>query len=138
MSERGMTRIQILAAFALALTAIPAAAQTLEAGAFDALTRGRTVIYSLGGEFHGMERHFGDRRVEWAFSDGECYAGRWYEDGETICFVYEGLEGPQCWQFSDAPGGFLATFIGEDGPGSTYVARFTDAPMTCTGPRVGS
>ena len=133
-----MTRIQTLTALALILAAAPAAAQTLSAEAFDAMTRGRTVIYSLGGAFHGMERHYGDRRVEWAFSDGECFAGRWYAEGETVCFVYEGLEGPQCWRFTDAPGGFLATFIDETGPGSTYVARFTEAPMTCTGPRVGS
>lgn len=133
-----MSRIQIIAAFALALSAAPAAAQTLGAGDFDALTRGRTVIYTLGGAFHGMERHYGDRRVEWAFADGECFAGRWYPDGENICFVYEDLEGPQCWQFTEAPGGFLATFVDEAGPGSTYVARFTEEPMTCTGPRVGS
>ncbi|MDJ1008417.1 MAG: hypothetical protein QNJ13_11390 [Paracoccaceae bacterium] len=129
--------VRFFLALALALTAQPGGAQTLDGGAFDALTRGRTVIYSLGGEFHGMERHFGDRRVEWAFSDGECFAGRWYEAGDNICFEYENLDGPQCWQFTEAPGGFLATFIDGETRGSTFVARLTDAPMTCTGPRVG-
>lgn len=120
------------------LVASSAAAEgRLTADAFDALTRGRTVVYSFGGEFHGMERHLGDRRVEWAFADGQCHAGRWYEDGETICFVYENLDGPQCWVFTDAAGGFLATFVDEAGPGSTYSAQVTDAPMTCDGPMVG-
>ena len=123
-------------ALLFALAAAPAAA--LDADAFDALTRGRTVIYSLGGEFHGMERHYGDRRVEWAFSDGECFAGRWYEQDGNICFVYDNLDGPQCWQFDAAPGGFLATFVEGEARGSTYIARFTDEPMVCTGPRVGA
>jgi len=123
--------------FALALCLLAPPAAALDAAAFDALTRGRTVIYSIDGRFHGMERHYGDRRVEWAFSDGECFAGRWYEEGDRICFVYENLDGPQCWQFDAAPGGFDATFVGDDVPGTTYSARVTDEPMTCTGPRVG-
>lgn len=124
-------------ALILSLGATPVLAETLSAEAFDALTRGRTAIYSLEGQFHGMERHLGDRRVEWAFADGECHAGRWYPDGENICFVYENLDGPQCWQFLAAPGGFLATFVDDGGSGSTYSAQLSDAPMTCDGPMVG-
>lgn len=122
----------------LSCFALPAWGQSpLSADAFDALTRGRTVTYSINGEFHGMERHLGDRRVEWAFADGECHTGRWYEVEEAICFVYENLEGPQCWRIVDAPGGFDATFLGETGPGSTYSAQVSDAQMTCSGPMVG-
>ncbi|MEM9707884.1 MAG: hypothetical protein AAF871_03775 [Pseudomonadota bacterium] len=129
-----MFRIVLL----LSLMASQALAQDrLGASSFDSLTRGRTVIYSLNGEFHGMERHLGDRRVEWAFSDGECFAGRWYEAGENICFVYENLDGPQCWRFEAEAGGFSATFVDDAGEGSTYSARVTDEPMTCTGPRIG-
>lgn len=133
--EKAMVRLP--AALAAALLAAPAAAEPMSAAAFDALTRGRTVIYSFDNGFHGMERHLGDRRVEWAFSDGECFAGRWYEEDENICFVYENLDGPQCWQFTEAPGGFLATFVEDDAVGATYSARVTDEPMTCTGPRIG-
>lgn len=120
------------------LTACPAAAEPMSGAVFDALTRGRTVVYSIGGEFHGMERHLGDRRVEWAFSDGECFAGWWYEDGANICFVYENLDGPQCWLIEDAPGGFLATFVEDGVAGATYDARLSDAPMTCSGPMIGA
>lgn len=125
-------------ALILCLSALPLAAETqLNGQAFDALTRGRTVVYSFDGQFHGMERHLGDRRVEWAFADGECHAGRWYEEGDNICFVYEDLDGPQCWKFLAAPGGFMATFVDDQGAGGTYSAQISDAPMTCEGPMVG-
>lgn len=134
MRQVGMTRLILM--FSLFATGVFAEAR-LGAEAFDALTRGRTVVYSVDGQFHGMERHLGDRRVEWAFADGECHAGRWYERGDNICFVYENLDGPQCWLFTGAPGGFNATFIGEDGPGLSYSAQVSDAVMTCEGPMVG-
>lgn len=129
---------RLAATLLAALAATASAAETLGPEAFDALTRGRTAIYSLDGAFHGMERHYGDRRVEWSFADGACFSGRWYAEGETICFVYENLEGPQCWQFSEAPGGFSATFVDGEGTGATYGARLTDAPLVCTGPQVGA
>ena len=123
----------------LALWPFAAAAEDrVTAQAFDAMTRGRTVVYSFDGAFHGMERHLGDRRVEWAFSDGTCHAGRWYEENDNICFIYESLDGPQCWTFLSAPGGFLATYVDEAGPGTTYSAKLSDARMTCEGPMVGA
>ncbi len=119
----------------LIATALPATAQTpLSAEAFDALTRGKTFYYAENGEPYGAEEYHGDREVIWSFLDGECMRGTWYPAGESICFVYEHLDAPQCWLFFDNEG-LQAQFLG-GGTDLTEMGQ-TGEPLDCLGPDVG-
>ena len=122
-------------ALVLTLAALPAAAETpLSAEAFDDLTRGRTYYYAEDGIPYGAEEYRDNREVVWSFLDGECMRGRWYEAGEAICFVYEGLDTPQCWRFFQ-DGGLRALFL--DGGSDLKEMGRTGEPLRCLGPDVG-
>jgi len=117
------------------LAAAPMAAKVLDAAAFARLTTGRTLTYSENGRAYGRERYLPGRRVIWRFSDGPCRHGRWYPEDGMICFVYETVEGPQCWIFRRESGRITASFEGE---GEVLVATEKGAgPMSCPGPEVG-
>ncbi len=109
----------------------------MSADAFDNYTRGKTLYYGFDGEAYGVERYLDDRRVIWSFLDGRCKEGVWYEENGQICFVYEDRLDPQCWTFSEAPGGLIARF--ENNPDATelYEAQDIGEEMLCYGPDVG-
>ena len=121
---------------ALLLAALPAAAETpLTAGSFDELTRGRTFYYAEDGVPYGAEEYREGREVVWSFLDGRCLRGTWHQEGEAICFVYEGREDdPQCWHFFH-DGGLSARFLG-GGTDLTELGQ-TVEPLHCVGPEVG-
>jgi hypothetical protein len=122
-------------ALLLAALAVPAAAETpLSGAAFDALTRGQTFTYAEDGVPYGAEEYRDDREVVWSFLDGECLHGRWYEAGDAICFVYEDLEGPRCWEFFDE-GRLRARFLG--GGADLIELDRSEEPLECLGPNVG-
>jgi hypothetical protein len=115
--------------------ALPVSAEEpLSAEDFDALTRGRTYVYADEAGPYGAEEYREDREVIWSFLDGECIRGRWYAADEAICFVYEGIETPQCWHSFDE-GGLRARFLG----GGTDLKELgqTAEPLQCLGPGVG-
>jgi hypothetical protein len=121
--------------FVLVVAAGPAFAETpLSGEAFDALTRGQTFTYAEDGVPYGAEEYLDDREVVWSFLDGDCLRGRWYEAGDAICFVYENLEAPRCWQFFDE-GRLRARFLG-GGSDLVELGRSTE-PLECRGPDVG-
>lgn len=119
------------------LAAFPAAAQPLTADQFEALTTGKTIDYMRGGQHLGTERYFPNRRVEWAFPGDECQMGRWYEAGELICFVYEGVDTPQCWRFEAGADGLVAQFENDPANPQVYGTAVTPKPLECIGPKVG-
>nr|WP_146344633.1 hypothetical protein [Phaeobacter marinintestinus] len=122
----------------LSLVATSVMADTqMSAEAFDAYTRGKTLFYGFDGVAYGVERYLKNRRVIWSFLDGDCKYGTWYEDSGLICFVYDDRPDPQCWRFSEGPGGLTARF--EDDPEATqlYEAEDIDEEMICYGPDVG-
>lgn len=122
----------------LCLTALPALAQqTMSAAEFDSYTRGKTLYYGSDGATYGVERYMDNQRVVWSFLDGKCQDGIWYEEADKICFLYETQPDPQCWTFSQSPGGLTARF--ENNPEATqlYEARDIDEEMLCLGPEVG-
>lgn len=116
--------------------ALPAAAQEpLSAEAFDELTRGSTYYYyAEEGIPYGAEEYRDDREVIWSFLDGRCIRGTWYQAEEAICFVYENLDGPQCWHFFGGER-LTARFL-DSGSDLTEMAR-TSEPLQCPGPDVG-
>lgn len=118
---------------------LPEGAEPLSAEAFEALTTGRTMTYGIGGEPYGIERYMPGRRVIWAFLDGECREGRWFEGEDRICFVYDDSPGElHCWRFYEAERGILARLANAGGDrGAPVEVRESPEPMHCPGPRVG-
>lgn len=95
---------------------------------------GKTFAYSAGGAAYGAEEYLDDRRVRWSFLDGDCQDGEWYVSGEQICFVYEVIESPQCWQFYLRNGRLVARFGTNT---EVYETSRQDEPLLCLGPRIG-
>ncbi len=108
----------------------------LDADAFEAYTRGKTLTFSEGGQPYGIERYLPNRRVRWSFLDGQCKDGLWYPDEDRICFVYEDDFTPQCWRFFREGAGLRAVFGDEAGGTELYEAG-EEAELTCLGPDVG-
>jgi hypothetical protein len=127
----------LLVPLALTLAAQGSAPMTGEA--FDAATRGKTIVYGTGQGAYGAEEYLPGHRVRWSFLDGDCIEGQWYVSGQAICFLYEDDSlGPQCWLFHDGPGGMTAEFVSPDGAQSPLVALSTSKePLYCKGPKVG-
>ena len=119
--------------------ASPLAAEDLPVSpeAFEAYVAGKTLSYSSGIGPYGAEEYLENRRVRWSYLDGECQEGSWYSNGDQICFVYEAIDGPQCWQFYFRSGRLMARF--ENNPMATelYETRQMDEPLMCLGPKVG-
>jgi hypothetical protein len=125
---------------AMILTLLPAVALAetpMSAEDFAARVEGRTLTYSWGGAPFGTEQYFPNRRVAWAFTDDICVYGRWYPQGEEICFVYDDRPDPQCWLFFDRAGRLVAQFMGEGDGGLVSEVAQAETPMTCPGPEVG-
>ncbi len=104
---------------------------------FERLVTGKTYAYANGTATYGAETYFDNRRVRWSFLDGDCTDGEWYVSGEQICFIYDDIPNPQCWQFYMQGGRLTARY--ENDPSSTelYETRQSDEPLYCKGPDVG-
>lgn len=115
----------------------PAAADTvMTPEEFEAWSTGQTLDYSIAGAFWGSERHLPGRRTLDADAEGPCTKGRWYPQGDAICFTYDISPGPHCWRFLRHQGTVLAELVGGPDP---LVAEVTLAPepLACPGPDVG-
>ncbi|MFK7874223.1 MAG: hypothetical protein AB8B71_00370 [Paracoccaceae bacterium] len=123
----------------IALFATPIAANTepMTADQFEAYTTGKTLFFGQNGQAYGAEQYLSNRRVRWSFLDGHCKEGLWYSEEGQICFVYEDNPDPQCWTFTQSPGGLLAQFNGDEPATELYEARNTGDEMICLGPEVG-
>lgn len=123
----------------LALLPLPLMAEPMNADAFDAYTRGKTLFFAESGEVYGAEIYRDNRRVTWSFLDGECKDGYWYQKGPEICFIYEDdPEDPQCWIFEEGAGGLSATPTNSGSSGGTlYEAQDLNQEMLCLGPKIG-
>ena len=123
--------------FPLLLIASPAFSETpMDGDEFEALVTGKTLTFSAGVSAYGTEYYAPNRRVIWAFSDGACVTGEWYEEvtdtGPNICFVYENSTEPQCWQVFDVDGKIRADFMNTPGTTVLYEAVETE-PLICGG-----
>ncbi len=111
--------------------------RTVSPAEFEAMVTGKTLSYATGGIDYGAEEYLDGRRVRWSFLDGQCQDGEWYPAGDQVCFVYEAIDGVQCWQFYMRGGGLMARF--ENNPEATelYEMRRMSEPLLCLGPEVG-
>jgi hypothetical protein len=116
---------------------VQAADAPITAEAFEALSVGRTLTYSLGGKVYGTEQYLPGRKVLWAFEGEECRTGEWYEDEGRICFVYEAGSDPQCWTYFRDAGGLKAQFAGDPPGAEAASVAEIPGPLDCPGPQVG-
>lgn len=131
-----------LRAFLVALlAALPAfAGEALSPENFERLAEGHTLRFTHLGEAFGAEQYFAGRRSLWRFADGTCTAGRWWPEGDHICFRYEGNPEDQCWRFLNRPGGLAAELV-EEGSSTGFVLEMNakdGKPLACPAPDVGT
>lgn len=119
------------------LTTLPVnAEEPLTASEFDAYTQGKTLTYADQGQSYGAEEYYPNNEVKWAFEDGECLDGVWFQQDKNICFLYENESGPQCWTFYLEQDKLRAIFAGDSGT-ELYEAWTSPAPTQCMGPQIG-
>ena len=111
--------------------------QVISAERFDAFSKNTTLYFNRRGAPYGAEQYFEDRRVIWTFLDGRCERGAWYNEGDTLCFVYETQNEAQCWTALEISGKKHIRVLGDD-PGNDLVVVGQDtANLSCPGPGVG-
>jgi hypothetical protein len=117
--------------------ATPAVAETpMTATEFEAWADGYTLDYYVDGALWGSEQHLPGRETRDADVDGPCHAGRWYPEGEAICFTYDVSPGPHCWRFL-RDGDTVQAELLDDADATRYSVRRSDAPLACPAPDVG-
>lgn len=120
----------------------PLALRAADAQAFDRYTQGRTIHFAWEGQAYGVERYLPDRRVIWSFLDGRCVDGDWYPQesatGPQICFIYEGRDAAQCWDYEITGEGLSVSIQRGDGPALRLTEQLgVQEEMFCLGPEVG-
>ena len=124
----------------LCAVATPALAQRIvSAEEFAQMVTGKTLRFDRDGSAFGAEQYFEDKRVIWAFENGQCQRGIWFQNrtGE-ICFVYDTSPEPQCWSFLEDGDGTFRARLSDDPTASDLVTREigTD-PLDCPLPDLG-
>lgn len=119
------------------LVPLPAIAEVLDGPAFDARVTGKTITYSQLGGSYGEEQYLPGNRVIWAFEDGECQLGKWYEKAGHICFLYNNREEEQCWVFRDEGGRLSALIEGGRIEETLYAEEVKENPIQCPLPGLG-
>jgi hypothetical protein len=123
----------------LLLAGTPAGAQSpVTPEAFEAMSEGRTLHFTLDGLPFGSEQYFPGRRSLWRFADGTCDRGGWWAEGERICFAYDGHPEPQCWRFLRDGDRFRAELADGDGALVLDLSRTDDARLPCPAPDLGA
>jgi hypothetical protein len=103
----------------------------MTAAEFEAWSTGKTLVYSLGGSLWGSEMHLAGRST---LDDGDgdiCRPGRWYAEGDNICFTDEANSGPFCWRFF-RDGDQVFAEAAADAVGARYSVALSDMPVSCT------
>lgn len=129
----------LLACLALTLPAAATEETPLSGIDFAARVTGKTIFFEQFGRAYGAETYRGDGRVIWRFSGEECRDGRWYPEGDAICFVYDyDPTEPQCWHFFDRPEGLVGRVVGADPAEDLTGRRESRAPLICDRPYFGA
>lgn len=105
---------------------------------FEAFATGKTLDFLADGQVFGREVYLPGRQVRWAFTDAECKLGRWYPEGEQICFLYDGDPEPKCWRIWPEGDGLAASYATDTPDIPPRRVRETTEPLSCPGPDVGA
>ena len=135
--KRDMLKPLKLLLLYIALVSPLAAQEPMSAEAFETYSQGKTLYFGYDGTAYGAEEYLENRRVRWSFMDGRCKDGKWYQDGELICFVYEDDINPQCWSFYRGSNGLIARFENDPDDTTLFEVERSDTPMICLGPEIG-
>jgi hypothetical protein len=102
-------------------------------GAFQILSEGRTLHFSLDGVPFGAEQYLPGRRTLWRFEGGPCVAGAWRAEGEAICFRYDGQVAPSCWRLVEERGRLVARLLegGAETGFALTLERSETEPLAC-------
>lgn len=123
---------------ALVLVATPSLADgPMSPDEFDIWSTGKTLAYSVDGQIYGAEAYFPDRRVRDADTGGPCVEGRWYADGDAVCFVYPVFDGVHCWTYWRDGDAVLAKPVNAPAGDPAQQVTEAEAPLSCPGPEVG-
>jgi hypothetical protein len=135
-----MLRVLPACVVIVALAAAAAAQAPVSPGAFETMSEGRTLHFTLDGLPFGAEQYFSGRRSLWRFADGTCDRGTWHAEGERICFVYDADPQPQCWRFLREGDRYSAALVGGEGEGDFVLelSHADHAPLPCPGPDLGT
>ena len=127
-----------LAALAALVAGMARAEPTALTGeAFDKAVTGRTFHYRAGLSSFGAEQYLPGRRVIWAFTGDDCEKGVWYPEGDDICFLYDGQDGPVCWSFLQTDTGLVARALGNPDLPVLIGRQTMPGALACLGPDVG-
>lgn len=134
-----MRLIPVLAASLVAATTALADGRAITGPEFEALTDGKTLTFSQNGRTYGAEQYLPDRQVIWRYLGGQCETGRWYAEGERLCFVYENGPGPLCWIFEAREGTYFARRddLPSGDASELKLETITEVPLVCAGPDLG-
>jgi len=136
---RPVIHLAVLPFLALPLAADEVAiGPPLNAAEFDAMTLGKTITYSSNGTTYGIEEYRPGHKVVWAFAEGDCEEGDWFQQGEQICFDYHDTAvGLQCWTFHKRGKDLVAWFEGKTDQEPLVSLETSETSLNCPGPDVG-
>jgi len=133
--------------FAFILMCLPSLAlaqdELLDPMEFGADAVGQTYWFSENGFHYGAEQYFDDQTTIWQDREGNCKKGRWWAEGNNMCFAYENDPAPDCWVMSETDDGRILVESlrplegAEDSPLILELIRRTPLPISCTGPLLG-
>ncbi len=130
----------VLIAFLLAALPGPGMTESIvSADEFQSMSEGKTLYFEQQGRQYGAEQFFPGRQSTWVYGDGTCTEGRWYAQGEAICFKYTDQLLPQCWIFAQRDGDFFARQLGlgAGDPSELRLSRRDETPLPCPAPGLG-
>ena len=124
-------RMRLLTFCLLILAGQTSAQSPLPPSEFGALVEGKTFDFGYVGHApYGIERYLPDNTVIWSWGDGQCEAGTWYTEEQSICFVYDFDPGPHCWMyFADGPN--ILAILTQDDTGGVYQLSPIKRELVC-------
>ncbi|MGB8814943.1 MAG: hypothetical protein WCC57_17325 [Paracoccaceae bacterium] len=132
MRHKLMSRHCLLLASCLTLSGTFAHADTnMTATAFDAFSAGKILHYTTNGKDYGAEQYLPDRTVIWFTPEDGCIKGKWFEQDQRICFVYEDKPDLSCWQFQQTENGLRGTLDGDPADAPETMLTPSDAALIC-------
>lgn len=98
---------------------------------FESVVEGKTFdTHNMGG-IYGVETFLPGRRAIWR-DESQCLEGTWREQGDKICFDYQGIDTPYCWTYHDR-GGWLMAWLDGDRQSEPIMLYPSRDFVTCEG-----
>jgi hypothetical protein len=134
-SDMPMLRVTL----ALSLWPAIAAAETpMTAEDFEAYVGTSTITYDYGEGLFGQADYHANRTLSWAFEGEPCMTGKWYPDGDHLCFVFQDdPEASACWNFYKRENSIFGRTVGREDEVEIFGVEKSALPLICDVPEVG-